>query len=71
MKPQRREAAKADGAGVQVGFRMGAIDGPATPPEAARCFLTVIAAGAIAAIGGGGRRQNEEGAGLLHGVPQR
>ena len=57
MKPQRREAAMADGAGVQVGFRMGAIDGPATPPEAARRFLTVIAAGAIAAIGGSGRRQ--------------
>ena len=61
----------ADGAGVQVGFRMGAIDGAATPPEAARCFLTVIAAGVIAAIGGGGRRQDEEGAGLLHGVAQR
>ena len=57
MKPQGREAAMADGAGVQVGFRMGAIDGPATPPEAARCFLTVIAAGVIAAIGGSGRRQ--------------
>ena len=71
MKPQGREAAMADGAGVQVGFRMGAIDGPATPPEAARRFLTVIAAGVIAAIGGGGRRQGKEGAGLLHGVPQR
>ena len=47
----------ADGAGVQVGFRMGAIDGPATPPEAARRFLTVIAAGAIAAICGSGLRQ--------------
>ena len=69
MKPQGRKAAMADGAGVQVGFRMGAIDGAATPPEAARCFLTVIAAGVIAAIGGGGRRQDEEGAGLLHGVP--
>ena len=66
-----REATMADGAGVQVGFRMGAIDGPATPPEAARRFLTVIAAGVIAAIGGGGRRQGKEGAGLLHGVPQR
>ena len=61
----------ADGAGVQVGFRMGAIDGPATPPEAVRRFLTVIAANVIAAIGGGGRRQDEEGVGLLHGVPQR
>ena len=69
MKPQGREAAMADGAGVQVGFRMGSIDGPATPPEAARRFLTVIAAGVIAASGGDGRRQNEEGAGLLHGVP--
>ena len=57
MKPQGREAAMADGAGVQVGFRMGAIDGPATPPEAARCFLTVIAAGAIAAICGSGLPQ--------------
>ena len=57
MKPQGREAAMADGAGVQIGFRMGAIDGPATPPEAARCFLTVIAAGAIAAIGGSGLPQ--------------
>ena len=69
MKPQGRKAAMADGAGVQVGFRMGAIDGPATPPEAARRFLTVIAAGVIAASGGDGRRQNEEGAGLIHGVP--
>ena len=38
MKPWGREAAMADGAGVQVGFRMGAIDGPATPPVAASCF---------------------------------
>ena len=38
MEPQGREAAMADGAGVQVGFRMGAIDGPAAPPEAACCF---------------------------------
>ena len=57
MKPQGREAAMADGAGVQVGFRMGAIDGPATPPEAARCFFTVIAAGVISAICGSGLRQ--------------
>ena len=57
MKPQGREAAMADGAGVQIGFRMGAIDGAATPPEAARRFFTVIAAGVIAAIGGSGRRQ--------------
>ena len=57
MKPQGREAAMADGAGVQVGFRMGAIDGPATPPEAACRFFTVVAAGVIAAIGGSGRRQ--------------
>ena len=71
MKPQGRKAAMADGAGVQVGFRMGAIDGPATPPEAARRFLTVMAAGVIAASGGDGRRQNEEGAGLIHGVPKR
>ena len=69
MKPQGRESAMADGAGVQIGFRMGAIDGPATPPEAARCFFTVVAAGVIAASGGDGRRQNEEGAGLIHGVP--
>ena len=71
MKPQGREAAVADGAGVQIGFRMGAIDGPATPPEAARRFFTVIAADLIAAIGGGERRLGEEGAGLLHGVPKR
>ena len=71
MEPQGREAAMGDGAGVQVGFRMGAIDGPAAAPEAARRFLTVIAVGVIAAIGGDGRRQNEEGAGLLHGAPQR
>ena len=38
MKPQGREAAMADGAGLQIGFRMGAIDGPATPPVAASCF---------------------------------
>ena len=57
MKPQGREAAMADGAGLQIGFRMGAIDGPATPPEAACRFLTVIAAGVICAIGGSGRRQ--------------
>ena len=69
MKPQGRKAAMADGAGVQIGFRMSSIDGPATPPEAARRFLTVIAAGVIAAICGDGRRQNEEGAGLIHGVP--
>ena len=56
MKPQGRKAAMADGAGVQVGFRMDAIDGPATPPEAARRFLTVIAAGVIAASGGDVRR---------------
>ena len=55
MKPQGREAAMADGAGVQIGFRMGAIDGPATPPKAARCFFTVIAAGVIATIGEAGR----------------
>ena len=67
-KPQGRKAAMADGAGVQVGFRMSSIDGPATPPEAARRFLTVIAAGVIAASGGDGRRQNEEGAGLIHGA---
>ena len=35
MKSRGREAAMADGAGVQVGFRMGAIDGAAMPPEAA------------------------------------
>ena len=70
MKPQGREAAMADGAGVQIGFRMGAIDGPATAPEAARRFLTVIAAGVIAAIWRGRTAaMNEEGAGLLHGVP--
>ena len=57
MKPQGREAAMADGAGVQIGFRMGAIDGPATPPEAACRFFTVVAAGIISAIGGSGRRQ--------------
>ena len=71
MKPQGREAAMADGAGVQIGFRMGAIDGPATPPEAAIRFFTVIATGVIAAIGGSGRRQCEEREGFLHGVPQR
>ena len=47
----------ADGAGMQVGFRMGAIDGPAAAPEAACCFLTVVATSVIAAIGGSGRRQ--------------
>ena len=47
----------ADGAGVQVGFRMGAIDGAATPPKSARRFLTVVAAGAIAAICGSGLPQ--------------
>ena len=57
MKPQGREAAMADGAGVQVGFRMGAIDGPATPPEAARCFFTVIATGVISGICRSGSRQ--------------
>ena len=57
MKPQGREAAMADGAGVQVGFGMGAIDGPATPPKAACRFFTVVAAGVIAAIGGSGWRQ--------------
>ena len=71
MKPQGREAAMADGAGVQIGFRMGAIDGPATPPKAARCFFTVIAAGVIAAIVGSGRWQGEEREGFLHGLPQR
>ena len=39
MKPQGREAAMADGAGLQIGF------------------LTVIAGGVIAAIGGSGQRQ--------------
>ena len=38
MKPWGREAAMADGAGVQVGFRMGAVDGSATPPVAVSCF---------------------------------
>ena len=42
MKPQGRKAAIADGAGVQVGFRMSSIDGPATPPEAARTLLTKV-----------------------------
>ena len=50
----------ADGAGVQVGFRMGAIDGPATPPVAAR-LLPIIAADVVAAIGGSERGQ-ESGA---------
>ena len=57
MKPQGREAAMGDGAGMQVGFRMGAIDGPAAAPEAACCFFTVVATSVIAAIGGSGRRQ--------------
>ena len=38
MKPWGREAVMADGAGVQVGFRMGAVDGPATPPVAVSYF---------------------------------
>ena len=46
----------ADGAGVQVGFRMGAIDGPATPPMAAS-FFPIIAADMVAAIGGNERGQ--------------
>ena len=45
----------ADGAGVQVGFRMGAIDGPAAPPEVARRVLAIITVGVIAPIGGGDR----------------
>ena len=57
MKPQGREAAMADGAGVQVGFRMGAIDGPAAAPEAACCFFTVIATGVISGICRSGSRQ--------------
>ena len=57
MEPHRRETAMADGTSIKVGFRMGAIDRPATPPKAACRFFTVVAAGVIAAIGGSGWRQ--------------
>ena len=59
----------ANGAGVQVGFHMGAIDGLTAPPKAACRFFTVITVGVTAAIGGSGRRQGEEGTGLIHGAP--
>jgi len=39
---QRREAAAREPAGVQITFGMAAVDGPATPPQAARRLGGVI-----------------------------
>ena len=71
MKSQCREAAVADGTSMQVGFRVGAIDGSATPPEAALRFFTVIATGVISGICRSGSWQWEECYGLIHRMPQR
>ena len=50
MESQGREAAVGDGTSMQVGLRMGAIDGPAAAPKAACCFFTVVATGVISGI---------------------
>ena len=63
VEAKRWVAARANGAGVEIGLGVGAVDGGAHPPQPQR---SVVAAGGSRWRGGrGAGGQREEGAGLL------
>ena len=63
VEAKHRVAARANGAGVQIGLGVGAVDGGAHPPQPQRGV--VAAGGARSGCGRRAGRKREEGAGLL------
>ena len=62
VETQRREAAAVDGAGLEIVFGVGVVDGAALPPKAARRPRAIIAAAVVRA---GRARQGKERARLV------
>ena len=68
VEAERGEAAAVDVPGAEIGLGMGAVDGAAALPQAARRLGPVVGVGAV---GGGRGRQRKEGPGLGEGGAER
>ena len=68
VEAERRETAAVDRPGAQIGLGMGAVDGAAALPQAARRLRAVVG---VCGMGDGRGRQREEGARLREGDAER